>query len=256
MTNESSRSRIALVAVGLAILPLAATAAPVDSLNVFADGEIISADAFNENFDALANAIDDNDARIVLLEDNPVSAPVGAVMFFNAAECPAGWAELEELRGRAVVGMNGSAGTLLGEVGTALEDLEAPEHGHSIPGGASVATSSASVAHTHGAGTYSTNTTGSHNHQWRDGAVTYNSAGIAAVAGIPTGIVAGGAGVAFASNADLYTANDGSHAHTISGTSGAASSTSHSHTVSLGGQSVAAVSGALPYLQLLACQQL
>ncbi len=239
----------------LAALPVIATASPVDIPNAFEAGGLIDAESFNENFDAVADAVDDNDARIAMLEGGDASIPAGAVMFFNLNECPEGWNELEEARGRSVVGMNGSAGTLLGEVGVALEDLAEVSHGHTLADEASVSTASTSVAHTHGSGSYSTSSTGSHNHQWRDGSASYNSLGnVAPFPPIPfqLGSVPQ---VNFGTSADLFTDNDGAHSHSVNGTSAAASSTSHNHSVNLAGQPVAAATSSLPYLQLLACQR-
>ena len=58
----------------------------------------------------------------------------GAVLAFNLASCPTGWAELEAARGRYVVGLN-DGGTLGGLGGDALDDLEdraVGQHGHSL----------------------------------------------------------------------------------------------------------------------------
>jgi hypothetical protein len=57
--------------------------------------------------------------------------PAGAVMFFNLPACPAGWSELVQGRGRAVVGLP-AGGTLLGSVGTPLSNLENRSHNHSV----------------------------------------------------------------------------------------------------------------------------
>jgi len=236
-------------------LPVIATAAPVDLPHAFEPGGVIEAASFNENFDAVADAVDDNDTRISMLEGGDAAIPAGAVMFFNLSECPAGWDELEEARGRSVVGMTGSAGTLLGTVGEALEDIEEVTHGHTVAAGASATTSSSTVSHTHSAGSYAASSAGSHNHQWRDGTATYNSAGNA----IPFAPVPFQLGtfqqVNFGTSADLFTDNDGAHSHSVGGTSGSASSTSHNHTVSLAGQPVESAASSLPYVQLLACQR-
>ena len=106
---------VGLVATALAALPVLALASPVGPLETFESGQPIVAADFNANFDAVAEAVDDNDTRISALEGSADGGvPTGAVVFFDAAECPAGWSELTEARGRAVVGMNGSAATLLG----------------------------------------------------------------------------------------------------------------------------------------------
>ncbi len=237
----------------VAALPLLASAAPVGGLNSFMDGDVISADEFNENFDAFAVAVNDNDARIGDLEDG--ATPTGAVMFFNLAECPEGWDELEEARGRTVVGMNGSAGDLLGTVGVALDNLGTVSHGHTIAGGASATTSVESVAHTHGSGSYGTDSEPAHNHQWLDnGGVSYSASG--GVIAVPPFPVSLGAGINLPNlSGDLYTASAGSHAHEVTGSSSTSSPTSHSHSVDLAGEPVAEATTSLPYLQLLACQR-
>jgi hypothetical protein len=64
------RSIFTLGAIALAI-PMLAIASPVTIPNEFADGEVISATAFNENFGAIADSINDNDTRISELEEAP-----------------------------------------------------------------------------------------------------------------------------------------------------------------------------------------
>lgn len=242
-------------AASVAAVPVIATAAPLVIPNLFEDGAIIEADTFNENFDAIAEAVDDNDTRIGALEGGAAGAPSGAVMFFNLSACPEGWNELEEARGRSVVGMDGSAATLLGEVGTALGDLAPVMHSHTIGAGATVSTNSVSAPHTHASGTFGTDTGGSHNHQWRDGLSSYDSAG--ALLSFPAvALQLGGIEhVNFGITAEIFTDNDGSHSHDVSGESASSSSTSHSHSVDLAGVGVSTSTSSLPYLQLLACER-
>jgi hypothetical protein len=60
------------------------------------------------------------------------TAPAGAVMFFDLADCPAGWSEFTEARGRYVVGLP-EGGELRGTSGTALSNLESRpvgQHNH------------------------------------------------------------------------------------------------------------------------------
>lgn len=71
--------------------------------------------------------------------------PSGAVAFFEAASCPAGWTAYEGARGRYLVGLN-AGGTVGAPVGTALgnqesravgqhgHDVTDPGHGHEIRG--------------------------------------------------------------------------------------------------------------------------
>jgi hypothetical protein len=58
----------------------------------------------------------------------------GAVAFFDLPQCPAGWSEFTQARGRFIVGLNPS-GTSGATVGTALSDLEnrpIGKHTHTI----------------------------------------------------------------------------------------------------------------------------
>lgn len=64
-----NRTKIALAALtSAAVIPVLALASPVPPLNTFESGQPILADDFNENFDALRAAVDDNDARISAME--------------------------------------------------------------------------------------------------------------------------------------------------------------------------------------------
>lgn len=253
-----SRSRVVpLMAAALATLPLLALASPVGTLATFESGQPIVAADFNDNFDTIAEAVDDNDARIGALEgSSDGGVPTGAVVFFDASECPEGWAELTEARGRAVVGMNGSAATLLGTVGESLEDTEDRTHSHSVDVPA-VASTQASVAHTHSVPAHSTANGGAHNHRWKDGTQSYNASG----SSIPAAetLTAGGANPALRwTTQDLYTDSEAAHSHSVGAMStGAASSTSHSHSVDPPSVASAAAStgNVMPYVQLLACRR-
>ena len=253
-TGAKSRPRrlIATATAAALLLPVLALAAPADIPNAFTDGDPIVAEEFNENFDAIAAAIDDNDARIELLETE--SAPVGAVMFFNGNSCPDGWEELTEAHGRVLVGMNGSGGTLLHEQGAALDDMESPSHSHSTPG-FSGDTAFASAPHTHSSGSYNTSTDGQHNHEWFTGSVTYDANGTSQLPIIdqPAAVGAGLSLPDFSVGADLHTNNAVGHNHDVTGTSGSSSSTSHDHTVNVPNGVSGGASGHLPYLQLLVC---
>ncbi|MBI5631587.1 MAG: hypothetical protein HY921_11980 [Elusimicrobia bacterium] len=60
--------------------------------------------------------------------------PTGAVMFFDLASCPSGWAPMVAARGRYLVGLP-AGGALSGTAGTALSNLEnraAGRHWHPI----------------------------------------------------------------------------------------------------------------------------
>jgi len=58
---------LSLVIVGIAVLAYASTVAP---LNTFTSGTTISSSEMNANFTAVKTAVDDNDARITVLEQN------------------------------------------------------------------------------------------------------------------------------------------------------------------------------------------
>jgi hypothetical protein len=57
-----------------------------------------------------------------------VAVPQHAVMAFNLAACPAGWAEYTAARGRPIIGLP-SGGTLEGAVGTPFTNVQAREVG-------------------------------------------------------------------------------------------------------------------------------
>lgn len=71
-----SRKKIALTFLPvIAVMPVLALASPVARLHEFQADTPVVASEFNENFSALAGAVDDNDARIVALEtEGPVVA--------------------------------------------------------------------------------------------------------------------------------------------------------------------------------------
>lgn len=255
---QSRRGRtITTLALAAAALPVLALASPVDLPNTFESGAPVLAAEFNGNFDAVADAVDDNDTRISALEgSSDGGVPSAAVVFFDTAECPEGWSELTEARGRAVVGMDGSAASLLGTVGTELNDLEDRAHAHTTDIG-EVTSGSTAVSHTHGVPSHATGSSGSHNHQWKDGLGTFNASGNA----VPVGPFPAGAGGVIVPNwasIDGFTDNDGAHSHSVAGlTTGGASSTGHSHAVNppATGSSSASTGQVMPYVQLLACRR-
>ena len=59
----------ALLALALAIPPLAVYAAQVIGLTTFVNGTVADADEVNANFTAVATAVNDNDGRISTLEN-------------------------------------------------------------------------------------------------------------------------------------------------------------------------------------------
>ncbi|MEM6993801.1 MAG: hypothetical protein AAF721_25020 [Myxococcota bacterium] len=263
-----------------AIFPLAALASPVDIPNEFAAGEAIVAEEFNENFDAIQEAVDDNDGRIAALEAGDAT-PAGAVMFFNLAACPAGWTEMAQMQGRVPVGLP-SGGTLAAVIGTGLADegtrsiTQTAAHSHTVdpPATASAtsgshnhsvdppATSSSTIAaHSHAA---STSSAGSHVHSMQlDFDHNY---GTAAVGGRLDLAGSGNTSTNPMNSAGSHThsvsvGNAGGHSHTVNipaFTSGAAAS--HTHSVDIGAfnsgsAGAGSVDVTMPYIQLLACQK-
>lgn len=158
----------------------------------------------------------------------------GAVMFFDLTVCPSGWSEYVLARGRAIVGLQ-QGGTLAGTVGLALADLQTPVHGHQFsfsgPTGAA----------------------GTHNHNWAEITTsggdlrwgTYNSQGDPQLVTIWPDLIGIGGGSGYFP--------------LTSGPAGASWYTdiqsSHSHSLNSGTVPTSTTTGALPYLQLLACQK-
>ncbi len=259
------RFRLATLASVIALaLPVLALAGPVGDLHEFGSGEAIRASEFNDNFEAVADAIDDNDARIAALEGAGVDGgpPSGAVLFFEGEQCPVGWSEVDEARGRALVGLGGSAGTLAGTVGEPLEDLENRAHSHTV-GVSNVPSGDTSVNHTHGVPGATTSPAGEHNHQWRDGASTTfqaNGTSLLIPAPLPytTGSTTGSSVMPWNLDVDFYTNEVADHTHSVTSrtSSFANQTTSHGHTMSFSTTSASArTADVLPYVQLLVCRR-
>ncbi len=67
--DPSYRRRLfVLTSIAVLSVPVLAIADPASIPNEFMEGEVVSAQDFNENFDSLGSSIDDNDARIAALE--------------------------------------------------------------------------------------------------------------------------------------------------------------------------------------------
>ncbi len=237
----SMRRRAFAAALVVAALPVAALASPVDIPYSFANGGTILASEFNENFDAIADAVNDNDARIAALENAVTTngVPSGTIAFFATGSCPAGWAEHADLRGRVPLGLPQS-GTVSATVGAALGDegtrtiSQVPSHSHGV--GTLAATTTSAGSHTH-----TMQNAGSHSHSlWLEAAGPYG-----------TGYVMGTVNSVGGDVTSVPMSSAGSHAHTIN--SGGA----HTHPVTLSGNTasagLASVDVTMPYLQLLAC---
>jgi hypothetical protein len=96
------------------------------------------------------------------------TAPAGAVMFFDLADCPAGWSEFTDARGRYVVGLP-EGGTLRGTSGTALTNEESRpvgQHNHS-----------GEYNHTHPITVITTATGGTFGVQWTFGGSAFVQSG-------------------------------------------------------------------------------
>lgn len=85
------------------------------------------------------------------------AVPAGAVMFFDLAECPAGWSPMNSAHGRVLVGVP-SVGTVGTQVGTPLTDggarviTEVPKHAHTVDPPAATTSTDGAHSHTIGAG--------------------------------------------------------------------------------------------------------
>ena len=262
-SRRTPSQRRRLVVAGAAIvlaLPVVATAASVDIPNAFSDGDPILASEFNENFDAIAAAINDNDQRLSDVEDAvgmDSGIPTGGVAFFELDACPEGWEPMLELRGRVPVGLP-AGGELGATVGTDLADqetleiTEVPSHVHAINPPNTATTSSGSHSHSVDPPNTSTTTNGNHTH------VVDNANG-----GLGSGYLQGansiGDGDVADSSSPIFSA--GNHTHTVNiGAFNSGSSGSHTHTVDIGqfnssSAGVSSVDVTMPYVQLLACRK-
>lgn len=111
----------ALLVLGSAI----AVAAPLSGVpHTFSQGQVISAEQVNNNFQAVINGINDVDALF----------PSGTVMMFDLDNCPVGWSAFQDAQGRYLLGKQ-PAGQLGQQVGTPLTDGEnraAGDHTHGM----------------------------------------------------------------------------------------------------------------------------
>lgn len=160
------------------------------------------------------------------------SAPSGAIMFFTQAQCPSGWSEYVQARGRAIVGLP-IGGTLGGTWGVPLTDLEQRTHSHQY----SFIVDSSSD--------------GYHNHIWASiqnvgGYIQWSSytdgANPVLVFQWENGIDSAGSGIYPLSaqpNDTFYTSMGGVH----------------DHTVILGPENTNSAASSVPYIQLLVCQK-
>lgn len=152
----------------------------------------------------------------------------GQLASFDLANCPAGWSEMIEAKGRVIVGRP-TNGTLRGSVGDALGDLEDRAHAHAV--GAVVTNTSLGGAHSHAL--VPTTTTSS----------LYEAPGV---------------GVWLPTDANSYIIGSRLHSHNVTFEAFADQFTGeHAHGVTLPATqtTVARTSAVIPYLQLLACRK-
>ncbi|MBX2802182.1 MAG: hypothetical protein KTR31_31160 [Myxococcales bacterium] len=237
-----------------------AAAAPLELPHDFESGDTIRAADFNDNFEEIAFSVNDNDARLEVLEDDlsvVAGVPAGAVMFFNLGTCPQGWGELTALRGRVPMGLP-AGGILTGQVGAALDDqgtrtiTDVPSHTHSVNPPSTATATSGNHNHLVDPPSTTTSTNGSHTH------VVDNGNGGVATTHLQASNTAGDSAVADSSSP---ISSAGSHTHTLNipGFNTVASG-NHTHTVDIasfssGSTGVGAVDVTMPYIQLLACQK-
>jgi hypothetical protein len=243
--------RVAALGLVAVVVGAPLIAAALDTVpHVFSRGDKIVADELNANFEYLQNAISDVEGAV----------PSGAVMFFDLASCPSGWSELSDARGRVLVGLNGSAGTLKGSVGEPLGDLESRTHAHDIDIAETVS-SSTSVAHTHALPAGTTGVEAGHQHQWWANGSSFNGAGSSIT--VPQGAFQTGGAFNYevlvgSPSYVYYTSNSPAHSHSIAaGESATSGSTAHTHDFDPAPATTTSASTAdiLPYLQLLVCRR-
>lgn len=256
----AARRRLLLTTFGAALgVPVIALASPVDLPHTFADGEVIDAERFNENFAAIAAAVDDNDARITALEGGGPMGPIpsGAVMFFELDACPAGFSPSASLRGRVPLGLP-TDGEVGAAVGTGLENealrtiSQVPAHSHGIDPPAAVTSGVPAHLHTVDPPNTGTSNDGDHTH-----VVDTGNGGLAS-SHLQAANAAGDGQVADSSSP---ISSAGSHTHDVNiGVFNSGSAGAHSHDVDLeafdsASSGVAAVDVTMPYVQLLACRK-
>lgn len=185
----------------------------------------------------------------------------GAVMHFALPQCPPGWSELTDARGRTIIGLPEN-GTLSGVSGVPMSDLATRQHNHMVT--TTPLATSAFASHSHSVGSHST-TTDTHNHRWTrwNGTlkdwISWNfSGGEFTITNWNDGMDQAGSGIypiaaSSSGTTTIYTDQD-SHSHSINslntGSSGGHAHNVPSSTVSTG---TAGSDPTLPYIQLLTC---
>lgn len=217
--------------------------------------------------------------------------PTGLVSYFDTETCPVGWSALTAAHGRTIVGIS-EEGTLQGQLGMPLGDLENRTHSHTVdpPSTNSASagshthdtaaqgfdTGNTSVSHTHSIpGLTGATDDDTHNHKVMDNTSSYDANGNAtyglnSVWTNPPGVWV----LSSSGNSDRYSSND-THNHDVTtnaSNTGGATSTSHHHSVSvpqqtttsagshahavdIGAVATTNTSSSMPYVQLLVCRK-
>jgi hypothetical protein len=171
--------------------------------------------------------------------------PTGAVTFFNATACPAGWTEYTAARGRAIVGMP-AGGTLADAVGTALTNVENRAHAHTADPASATSTISDPHTHTLDPDLITTSTEGAHTHGTGSGT---DHAGVC--------LAHAGSGAAHAGHTHTLI-SAGAHSHTIDlPVITSDSAAGHSHTFDIPSLSTgpASLGSLVPFIQMIACRK-
>ena len=244
-----SRRTLYFGAATLAVVfPLIALASPLAIPNGFEDDQMIVAAEFNENFDAIAEAVNDNDARIAALEAGG-GIPSGTIAFFASVDavtggCPTGWDDYDDLRGRVALGV-ADPELLEDTVGSPLAD-----------GGTRTITSVPNHTHTAGGLSATTVEDGGHTHTMSGaGGHTHTLAMEADVGVFSNAFVVGGANTTGGSTSATAVSEVDDHVHPLGFVD------DHQHGVTLTGSTgnnsngAASVDVTMPYVLLLACRK-
>jgi len=137
MNLELTRRQKVGLAAGLAgCLAMIAAVASADVPNTFVAGETLRAVDLNQNFADVYERLDALDANVAAAD-----TPAGAVMAFDLAACPVGWADYDQAAGRTIIGVNPDGinglderalGDTPGEESHAMTVSEMPSHDHTI----------------------------------------------------------------------------------------------------------------------------
>jgi len=162
------------------------------------------------------------------------TVPSGLVAFFPANECPPGWTEMTDAKGRVIVGLPLS-GDVGGIVGSALTDMEERSHDHEFD---------------LSAGT--TGTGGAHNHTGLTSINEHTHSSDFFSASTDTDLVDYDDNYKISMAAPEHghdIESSGAHGHQIQ------KSTGHTHSINPSSSTSTATYTGMPYLQLLVCEK-